>query len=42
MECPVFIELSFAKMKAYAGSEGREEGQLFRTTSARGNIASHS
>lgn len=42
MECPVFIEFSFAKMKAYAGSESREEGQLFRTTSARGNIASHS
>lgn len=30
MECPVSIKSSFAKLKTYAGSKGREEGQLFR------------
>lgn len=36
MECSVFTESSFAKLKAHAGSEGREEGQLFRPSVAGG------
>lgn len=36
MECSVFIESSFAQLKAFAGSEGREEGQLLRPSGAGG------
>lgn len=38
MERSAFVESSFAKLKAYGGSEGREGGQLFRPSSARGGI----
>lgn len=36
MECSVFIESSSAQLKAFAGSEGREEGQLLRPSGAGG------
>lgn len=42
VECPVFTDSSFAKLKAYIGSGARKKRQLFRSSSTRGVIIGHS
>lgn len=42
VECLVFIDSSFAKLKANTGSGASKKGQLFRSSSTRGVIIGHS